>query len=888
MNSQEIRETYLSFFEQEGHLRMPSASLVPPEFDASVLLTTAGMQPFKPYFRGQETPPRTRLTSCQKCFRTTDMDEVGKTARHLTMFEMLGNFSFGDYFKEEAIGFGYRLAIDGFGFKPEQVWMTVFGGDDELGLGPDEDAIAYWQAMGVPDSQIVRLGRKDNFWQAGPTGPCGPCSELYLDRGLDFGAPDDLPGDDGERFLEFWNLVFMQYELGEGNAISELPAKNIDTGMGLERMAAILQNKRSVFETDMLWPLIELAKELSGASYDETLDDAGSDVATKAMRVLANHTRSMAFLIADGVVPSNEERGYVLRRIMRRAIQQGRAIGIEGAMGTFAERVIEVFGDAYPELHTQRDSIIKWATAEETGFGRTLVQGTDLLNELIANAKKDQTSWIDSADAFKLHDTYGFPYDMTKELLAAEGLSVDDDGFEELMDQQRDRARSGSKADADNSGHEAIQAFARDAGRQTEFVGYADLEHATSVISVEPRGDGEVLLKLAESVFYAEGGGQVSDHGTLAGDGAAGEVVDVYRVGDDQVVAVKVTEGEFTAGQQVTAKVDKTARFATATHHTATHLLHAALRERLGNHVHQAGSAVRPDKLRFDFTHGEPMTAEDVSYVEDRVNGWIADNYNVHAVVTTKDAATELGAMALFGEKYGDQVRMVEVGDGIVAVSRELCGGTHVNSTGEIGVFTIAVETSSAANVRRIEALAGPAAARQLREHERDLKAIADQLRTRPDLALGAVVDREAKLKELQKAKSAGAGISDAQIDEFGEQATEVGVLKTIVVQLDGDAVGADAVKDLRSLGERLRDKFSSDVVVIGASLEGKVQIVAIAQPAAIEAGVKAGALAKLAAEMVGGGGGGKDNLAQAGGKDASKLPEALDAVRAAIAAAAG
>jgi alanyl-tRNA synthetase len=389
-------------------------------------------------------------------------------------------------------------------------------------------------------------------------------------------------------------------------------------------------------------------------------------------------------------------------------------------------------------------------------------------------------------------------------------------------------------------------------------------------------------------VFYAEGGGQVSDHGTLIADGASAEVVDVFRVGDDQVVAVTMNEGQFSAGQQVTAKVDKNARFATATHHTATHLLHAALRERLGTHVRQAGSAVRPDKLRFDFTHGAPMSAADVAAVEDRVNGWIADNHDVHAVVTTRAAAEDLGAMALFGEKYGDQVRMVEVGDGIVAVSRELCGGTHVKSTGEIGVFSIAVETSSAANVRRIEALAGPAAANQLRERERELKAIADRLRTRPDLALGAVVDRETKLKELQKAKSAGAGVSDALIEELGAQASEIAGLKALVARLDGDAIGADAVKDLRSLGERLRDKFSADVVVLGASIEGRVQIVALSQPAAVEVGVKAGALAKLAAETVGGGGGGKDNLAQAGGKDAAKLPEALDAVRAAIAAAAG
>ncbi len=883
MNSNEIRETYLSFFEQEGHLRMPSASLVPAEFDATVLLTTAGMQPFKPYFRGQEAPPRTRLTSCQKCFRTTDMDEVGKTARHLTMFEMLGNFSFGDYFKREAISFGYRLATEGYGFPKEKVWMTVFGGDDELGLGPDEEAIGFWQEQGVPDSQIVRLGRKDNFWQAGPTGPCGPCSELYLDRGLDFGAEGDLPGDDSERFLEFWNLVFMQYELGEGNSLSELPSKNIDTGMGLERMAAILQDKPSVYETDNFWPLIELGQELSGVKYS---DDPSS---TRALRVLANHSRSMAFLIADGVVPSNEDRGYVLRRIMRRAIQQGRSIGLESSLVPFAERVIDVMGGAYPELHTQREAIFQWARAEEEGFGRTLAQGTDLLKELIESAKRDQTSWIDAADAFKLHDTYGFPYDMTKELLAQEGLSVDDDGFEELMEQQRDRARSGTlKADADGSGHQAIEQFARDAGRISEFVGYADLEHATSIVSVQPRpGDsGQTLIKLAESVFYAEGGGQISDSGVLVGDGAEARVVDVFRVGDDQVVAVEMLSGEFSPGQNVTARVDKNARFATATHHTATHLLHAALRERLGAHVRQAGSAVRPDKLRFDFTHGQPLAPEDIAAVEDRVNGWIADNHDVHAVVTTRDEAEKLGAMALFGEKYGDQVRMVEVGDGVTAVSRELCGGTHVSSTGEVGVFTIAVETSSAANVRRIEALAGPAAAAQLREHERELKAIAGALRTRPDQALGAVVDREAKLKELQKAKAAGSGISDDQLAVLGEQVSEVGGLRALVAPLDGDALGEDAVKDLRSIVDRLRDKFSADVVVIGCTANGRVQIVASAQPAAIERGIKAGALAKLAAEIVGGGGGGRDNLAQAGGKDPAKLPDALGAVREAIASA--
>ncbi|MBI4897177.1 MAG: alanine--tRNA ligase [Actinobacteria bacterium] len=883
MNSNEIRETFLSFFEQQGHLRMPSASLVPAEMDASVLLTTAGMQPFKPYFRGQETPPRTRLTSCQKCFRTTDLDEVGKTSRHLTMFEMLGNFSFGDYFKHEAIGFGYDLAIEGFGFKPERVWMTVFGGDDELGLGPDEEAIGFWRDKGVPDEQIVRLGRKDNFWQAGPTGPCGPCSELYLDRGLDFGGPEDRPGDDSERFLEFWNLVFMQYELGEGGSIAELPAKNIDTGMGLERMAAILQDKPSVYETDNFRPLIDLAEELSGSSY------GSGPAAAKAMRVLANHSRSMAFLIADGVVPSNEDRGYILRRVMRRAIHQGRVLGLDSCLVAFADRVIEVMAGAYPELRAQRDAIARWAEAEELSFGRTLDQGTQLLGDLIEQAKTAESSWIDAADAFKLHDTYGFPYDMTKELLATEGLSVDDSGFEELMDQQRERARSGTLKAGAAEGHELIQRFAREAGRASEFVGYEDLARETTVLSVtdDPRNPDRVLLKLAESVFYAEGGGQIADSGRVESTGTVGTVADVYRVGDDQVVAVTVESGEFVSGMPVRASVDRAARFETATHHTATHLLHAALRERLGTHVRQAGSAVRPDKLRFDFTHGAALTADDIVYVEDRVNGWIADNHRVHAVVTTRDEAERLGAMALFGEKYGDQVRMVEVGDGLTAVSRELCGGTHVTSTGEIGVFTVATETSSAANVRRIEALAGPAAARVLRARERELRDIAEQLRTIPEQAAETVREREAKLKQLLKAERQGTGASDDLIARLGEQTTEIGGVRALVAAIDGKTVGEEAVKDLRSLSDRLRDKFAAEVVVLGCNVEGRVQIVANVQPSAIERGVKAGALAKLAAETVGGGGGGRDNLAQAGGKDPERLPQALDAVREAIAGAA-
>ena len=453
MNSAEIRETFLSFFEERGHLRRPSASLIPSAHDASVLLTTAGMQPLKPYFAGLEQPPGPRLTSSQRCFRTTDIEQVGNTARHLTYFEMLGNFSLGDYFKEEAIGFGWELSIGGFGFDPEQIWVTVFEGDEELGLGPDVEAIEIWRAHGVPEERIVRLPRSENFWQAGSTGPCGPCSEMYMDRGASFGGPDDLPGDDTERFLEYWNHVFMSYELHEDGSLSELPSKNIDTGLGLERMAAIQQDVESVYDTDLFRPLIELAEELSGRSY------RADEKTTRAMRILADHSRGMTQLISDGVVPSNEDRGYILRRIMRRAIQQGRVLGLEPPyMERFAERAIELMREVNPSLVAEQPAIARWVADEERGFGRTLDRGTALLEQVVIETKAAQTSWVDAAAAFQLHDTYGFPYDLTRELLADEGLAVDDAGFQALMEEQRGRARVGTATSVPDR-HEAVQRF---------------------------------------------------------------------------------------------------------------------------------------------------------------------------------------------------------------------------------------------------------------------------------------------------------------------------------------------------------------------------------------------------------------------------------------------
>src|SRR5215213_3845539 len=597
MRAREIRETYLSFFAERGHEIVPSASLVPSSHDPSVLLTTAGMQPFKPYFLGREKPPASRLADVQKCFRPTDIEEVGNTARHLTFFEMLGNWSFGDYFKQESIPWGWELSTQGFGMDPEQIWVTVFGGDEELGLGPDEEAIAIWRATGVPDERIVRLGREDNFWQGGPTGPCGPCSELYLDRGLAFGREDDRPGDDSDRFLEFWNHVFMSYDLHEDGSLTELPSKNIDTGMGLDRMAAILQDVPSVFEVDHVRPLIDLAEELSGHGYEE------GERVTRAMRIVADHARGATFLLADGVVPSNEDRGYILRRIMRRAIQQGNSLGLESPwLGRFAERTIELMGETYPELLSQRDAIARWVGDEEESFGRTLERGTELLERLVAEAKESETSWIDAAAAFKLHDTYGFPYDLTKELLAEEGLAVDDSGFQELMEEQRQRARTGGAATAHGSedSHDRVLAFAGEAA-PTEFVGYETLHTTTGLAAAAVQDEDRALIKLEQSPFYPEGGGQVADSGVVRWNGSEASVADVYRVGDDQVVELAAGGIAIEPGMAVEAEVDHRARHATMRNHTATHLLHAALRERLGTHVRQAGSAVRPDKLRFDF-----------------------------------------------------------------------------------------------------------------------------------------------------------------------------------------------------------------------------------------------------------------------------------------------
>jgi alanyl-tRNA synthetase len=885
MSSDEIRERYLAFFEERGHTRVASSSLVPSAHDPSALLTVAGMHPLKPYFLGQEQPPAPRLTSCQKCFRTVDIDNVGNTTRHLTFFEMLGNFSFGDYFKREAIEFAWELSRKVFGLAEDDIWVTVFAGDEALGLGPDEEAIALWQEVGVPRGRIVECSREENFWQAGPTGPCGPSSELYLDRGLEFGLKEDLPGGDNERFLEFWNLVFTQYDQSVdadgASTLTSLPANNIDTGLGLNRMAAILQGKESVFETDQFQPLIDLGEELSGRRYGE---QAGSD---RALRILADHARAMTFLVADGVVPSNEDRGYVLRRVIRRAILQGRALELEpGFLRCYGERVREVMGAAYPELGEQADAIDAWLGAEEGAFGRTLESGLANLNAQIARARVQGSESIDAEDAFQLHDTFGFPFDLTKELLAEEGLGVDEEAFERLMDAQRVRARAsaGGGEQGEQSPRERAREFAEGTAAKSRFTGYETEEQQTTVAAVGIDGD-RSLLKLAESPFYAAGGGQIADVGTIecAAEDCRARVEDVFRLGDDQVLAVVLERGELRPDGRVLARVDHVARHAIEANHTATHLLQAALRARLGGHVRQAGSYVGPDKLRFDFSHGQGLSAEELRDVEDQVNAWIARNDPVRPITTTLDEAKRLGAMALFGEKYGEVVRMVEVGAG--EYSRELCGGTHVRSTAEIGPFRILSETSSAANVRRIEAVTGPAAVELLREHDRLLGEIARMLRTTPGQALETVQAREHARKELeQKLKRGGGGpAADAKVDLAALAATASEIAGARVLTAGVEELDAKA---LLELVDRLKGQLGEAAIVLASAVQDRIALVVSVAPELVARGVKAGEVVKAAAAVVGGGGGGRDTLAQAGGRDVSKLEEALATAREEIAAA--
>jgi alanyl-tRNA synthetase len=768
----ELREGFLSYFESKGHKRHPSGSLIPPPWDHSTLFTSAGMQPLMPYFLGREKPPAPLLTTVQKVFRTPDIDEVGLDGYHLTFFEMLGNFSFGQYFKEGAVELAWEFLFEHMQIDLERLWVSVFAGDAELRLGEDEEAIAAWKRVGMPSERIVRLPRSENFWSVGGPGPCGPDSEMYYDRGpeLSCGRPDCGPGCTCERYLEFWNLVFMEYELHADGTLTPLPAQNVDTGMGVERGAAVLQDVVSVYETDGYQAIMAWIAAESGVAYGE------SERATKAHRIIADHGRGMTFLVADGVTPSNEGRGYVLRRVIRRAVQQAGAIGLQD-LWRVADVVTEQMAPWYPELEENRAHIGEILRAEEQRFSETLERGIKLFEEVAAG------DGISGADAFRLHDTYGFPLELTRELAQERGLAVDEDEFARLMTEQRERSRVG----AERAQQQAAE-FARSAGFQTEFVGYEKTEVLTQLGAVEQLGDGLFLAKLRESPFYPEGGGQVTDTGfiELVESGARAELKDAFRFEDDQALLL---EGEgFAAGDRVRAVVDWSARFPTMANHTATHLLHEALREVLGAHVRQAGSAVRPDKLRFDFTHPQALTAEERERVEQRVNEKIFENPPVHTFVTPLEEARKLGAMMLFGEKYGEDVRVVEV----PGFSRELCGGTHVRWTAEIGPFALVSESSIGSGTRRIEALTSGEAFAYLRGKARE----ADELRA--ELAKRR---REPVAREAAAAASA----------DLPRPKTVNGV-NVLVHQVDGH--DADA---LLELSDRVKQKEAPAAVVLGS-----------------------------------------------------------------------
>ena len=838
--SAEIREGYLSFFEEKGHLRRPSASLIPRADDRSTLLVTAGMQPQMPYFLGREQPPAPMTTLSQKCFRTVDIDEVGLDTYHLTFFEMLGNFSFGQYFKEGAIAYATEFVRDRLKLDWDRIWVSVHAGDPELKLGPDEVAIDLWEKIGMPPERIVPLPSSENFWSVGGPGPCGPDSEIYYDWGeaAGCGEADCRPGCTRcERFLEFWNLVFMAYELNPDGTLTDLPKQNIDTGLGLERTARIVQDVASVYDTDGYQLIMDWIATQSGVAYGETPD------ATKAHRVLADHGRGMTFLVAEGVTPSNEGRGYVLRRIIRRAAQHGLRIGMEAPfLPGLADTVIEQMGAAYPELVEHRREIRAVLAAEEERFAETLERGQKVFDEAAARGE------ITGDDAFALQATYGFPIELTQEMARERGLGVNDEEYTRLMEDHREISRAGV---AGGNAQRAAE-FTTAAGFRTDFTGYEKTEALTQIGALEELEDGLFLAKLRESPFYPAGGGQVTDAGWIERDGGLrAELREAYRFDGDQAL---LFEGSgFAVGDRVKAVVPWAVRFPTMANHTGTHLLHECLREVLGEHVKQAGSAVRPDKLRFDFTHPAALSAEERTEVEKRVNERVFANLPVRIYETPIEEARKLGAMMLFGEKYGDIVRVVDIGGWSV----ELCGGTHVRSTAEIGPFVILNESSVGAGARRIEAVTSGEAFALLHERARE----ADALREELDHAR----------KEAKK------GPAQTSV-EFEIVDTESNVLFIEAKELKGGP--------LRDLSDRVRQQEKADGAFVASVDDGRAYLVINLADSLVERGLDASQLVRDLGKHIGGGGGGKPTLAEAGGKNPDGVRDALAAGKKAVAAA--
>jgi alanyl-tRNA synthetase len=857
----DLRNAFTGFFAERDHQIVPSASLIP--HDPTVLFTVAGMVPFKPYFTGDEQAPFKRAATAQKCARAggkhNDLDDVGRTKRHLVFFEMLGNFSFGDYFKTQAIPWSWELVTERFGFDGDRLWITVHESDDE--------AEAIWhEQVGVPMDRIQRLGDKDNFWQMGDTGPCGPCSEIHIDRGPAFG-PDGGPLNDthGDRFMEFWNLVFMQYNQAPDGTRTLLPKPSIDTGAGLERILTLIQGKDAVWETDLMQPLIDQACSLTGSTY---IPGDYEDRHSFSLRVLAEHARSGAMLVSDGVFPSNEGRGYVLRRILRRAVRHAYLLGADKlVMPKLAETAIEVMGEAYPEVAKNRDFILGVITREEERFRQTLKTGLAILDkELDTGVEK-----VSGSSAFMLHDTYGFPLEVTTEITAERGVEVDLAGFATEMAEQRRRAKEARKGGT--VGDERIEQY-REVMEQfgtTEFVGYSHDESDSRVLAVLDAPDGTVEIFLDRSPFYAESGGQVGDTGTITTESGVVEVLDTtFGLPGLRRHTARITSGTVTAGQTAHAAIDVDRRSAIRRNHTATHLLHWAMRKVLGEHVKQAGSLVAPERLRFDFSHYSAVTDDEIEQIEALANGETLSNDPVRAYETTKDEATAMGAMAFFGDKYGDIVRVLEAGEN----SLELCGGTHVRATGDIGTIKIVSESSIGSNLRRFEAVTGASAVALLQRDERVIAQAARLLNAKPDELVEGVQRKLDEVKSLNdEIKALRAKVAGARAGEMAAAAID-GV---VTARIDGMAAN-----DLRELAIAIRQAGVATVVLVGETDTGGAALVATVLA---DSGRNAGDLIKDAAKAVQGGGGGKGDIAVAGGKNPAGLDEALTIARAAIAA---
>ncbi len=875
----EIRERYLKFFESKDHLRLPSFSLVPHN-DPSILLINAGMTPLKPYFTGLEVPPHNRVTTCQKCIRTPDIENVGKTARHGTFFEMLGNFSFGDYFKKEAIPWAWEFFTEVMEIPADRLYVSVYEEDDE--------AYDIWNKdMELAPDRIVRMGKEDNFWEHG-TGPCGPCSEIYYDRGADKGCgrPDCKVGCDCDRYIEIWNLVFTQFNKEEDGSYSKLKKKNIDTGMGLERLATVMQGVNNLFEVDTIRNILEYVCQKAGVEYESGVKEASSSSSSTdvSIRVITDHIRSTTMMVSDGILPSNEGRGYVLRRLLRRAARHGRLIGIEGSfLYDVAQVVIRESKEAYPELAEKADYICKVIKIEEERFAITIDQGLTILNDFIAEVKAGGGKVLPGNMAFKLHDTFGFPLDLTREIAEEAGLKIDEDGFRAEMGEQKKKAREALKSKVSSAWGQDMTA-GLDKSLKTEFTGYECFENKTNILYIisdgaqvenAQQGD-EVTVILDKTPFYAESGGQVADTGVISTKTGTVKVNDCRKTAEGLYLHIGTVDvGIIEKGTAATASIDVERRMATARNHTTTHLLQKALRNVLGEHVTQAGSYVDSERLRFDFHHFSAMTKEELKLAELEVNKKILEDLTVNIREMPVDEAKKEGAMALFGEKYGSIVRVVKTGE----YSTELCGGTHLKHTAQAGLIKILSESGVAAGVRRIEALTGQNAISYFNDKENQLNDVAGALKAAPQDTLRKAeaisADLKAALKEIEQLKDK---LVSGSFDDVLDKAADINGIRAVAArfdQLDMDA--------LRNTCETLRSKLGSGVVVLASAFGGKVSFVAMATKDAVEHGAHCGNIIREAAKAAGGGGGGRPDMAQAGGKDVGKIDEALKCAMEAI-----